>query len=218
MRTIVRVQDMRFLSKLEHGVVSGDDLEGIHPDVISRYYGTAGPEKRRGREQTGAGHYNVDDSDDAAAADDSESEGSSSTSDSSESESDSTFDSDDSDSSSASEHDLDDHLAADQERHIRHAPIPVPSSKSPFTNTALEQVFWSSLNEVLEKDIVPGGYGLTEAEWEDGMYSDHECISLGRSGRKVSVALPPQIWWRRAVRWAQGLEILTHVLMIQNGE
>ncbi len=198
-----RVQDMRFLSKLEHGVVSGDDLEDIHPDVISRYYGADSLEKRRGREQTGAGHYDINDSENIAPVDDDESDNDSGGEDS---------------DSGADEEGLDSHLAADQERHIRHAPIPVPSSESPFTSETFEQVFWTSLDEVLKKDIIPGGYGVTVPEWENGVYSDYEGISLGRSGRKVSVALPPQIWWRRAVRWAQGLEILTQVLMIQNGE
>lgn len=171
--------------------------------MISRYYGADSLEKCRGRDFTGAGHYDVDDFEDTAVNNGDEFDGDSG--------------GDDSDSSTNKEG-LDSHLAADQERHIRHAPIPLPSSESPFTSEALEQVFWGSLNEVLKKDIIPGGYGVTASGWDQGVYGDYEGISLGRSGRKVSIALPPQIWWRQAVRWAQGLEILTQVLMIQNGE
>lgn len=195
---------MRFLSQLEKGVVSGADLNDIYPE---------GPERRNRQGQTGAGNYDIDDDDDDVGASSSDSNDSES-----ESESESDSDSDSSDPSADEDSDgLDGHLAADQERHIRHPPIPVPSSNSPFTSGAFEALFRESLNEVQRKDIIPDGYGVTAAEWEGGSYGDAEEIALGRSGRQASVALPSKLWWRRAVRWAQGLEVLTQVLTMQDG-
>lgn len=208
---LTTTKDMRFLSQLEKGVVSGTDLNDIHPEILTRYYGVEGPERRNRQGQTGAGHYDIDDDDNDAGA-------SSSDSSDDDSESDSDSDSESSDPSADEDSDgLDGHLAADQEWHIRHPPIPVPSSNSPFTSGAFEALFRASLDEVQRKDIIPDGYGVTAAEWEGGSYGDAEEIALGRSGRRVSVALPSKLWWRRAVRWAQGLEVLTQVLTMQDG-
>lgn len=59
---------MRFLAQLEQGVLDGDDLDDIHPDILSRYYGVEGPERRLHHGQTGAGHY--DDDEDESPKDD----------------------------------------------------------------------------------------------------------------------------------------------------
>ncbi|KAL1948877.1 hypothetical protein VTO73DRAFT_10683 [Trametes versicolor] len=204
--------DMQFISQLEKGVISGTDFNDVHPEVLARYYGVNGPERRRRQGQTGAGHYDLDDdntSDSSESSNDSESDSDSN----SESKSDTSGSNSDSDSDG-----LNGHLAADQERHIRHPPIPVPSANSPFANGQFEALFRESLSEVQKRNIVPDGYGVTAAEWQGGLYGDAEEIALGRSGRKVSVALPRELWWRRAIRWAQGLEVLTQILMMQEDD
>lgn len=205
-------KDMRFFSQLEKGVISGTDLNDVHPEVLARYYGVNGPERRRRQGQTGAGHYDLDD-DNNNGSDSSESSNDSESDSDSDSESESDTSGSDSDSGG-----LNEHLAADQERHIRHPPIPVPSGNSPFANGQFETLFRESLSEVQRRNIIPEGYGVTAAEWQGGSYGDAEDIALGRSGRKVSVALPRELWWRRAVRWAQGLEVLTQILMMQEDD
>ncbi len=47
---------MRLLSELQRGYLPGDNLEGVHQDLLHRYYGTEGPPRRRRAGQTGAGH------------------------------------------------------------------------------------------------------------------------------------------------------------------
>ncbi|KAJ7704649.1 hypothetical protein B0H16DRAFT_1216535, partial [Mycena metata] len=54
--------------------------------------------------------------------------------------------------------------------------------------------------------IIPLGLGVTETEWADGIYADAEVVKIGR--KEVEVTLPFQIWWPRAVVWAQGLELM----------
>ncbi|TFK84420.1 hypothetical protein K466DRAFT_577313 [Polyporus arcularius HHB13444] len=171
--------DMRLLSDLTQGYLPGDDLNDIHPNLLSRYYGAEGRKRRLGPGQTGAGHYEDDPSEDTE--------------------------------------DLDDHVAADQQRHVRHAPIPVPSSNSPFSQEN-EQIFVQCLHAARAEELVPEGYGLTEAEWGNVFYGDDEEISLGRSGKKAVVELPFSVWFRRAVEWAQALQIMSQLLMLQNGD
>ena len=56
---------------------------------------------------------------------------------------------------------LDDELAADQERHVRHPPIPVPNNNSPFDEEG-ELSFIQCLHDVRALELVPEHYGLTE--------------------------------------------------------
>ncbi|KAI6139131.1 hypothetical protein BKA82DRAFT_3988947, partial [Pisolithus tinctorius] len=56
--------DLRFLGQTQFGVY-GDDCEGVHPDVIDRYYGVHGEDRIRERCHSGAGHpADEEDSDD----------------------------------------------------------------------------------------------------------------------------------------------------------
>ena len=107
---------------------------------------------------------------------------------------------------------LDDELAADQERHVRHPPIPVPNNNSPFDEEG-ELSFIQCLHDVRALELVPEHYGLTEDEWEEGVYGEEEHISRGRNSRQMGVELPFQIWWPRAVAWAQGLELMGQLLV-----
>ncbi|KAH9886213.1 hypothetical protein C8Q73DRAFT_748968 [Cubamyces lactineus] len=226
--------DMRFLAHLERGVVA-DDLNDVHPDLISRYYGVEGPERQHRLGQTGAGHYSDPEDDDVDIMDtglddiSSSVSGSSANSCVSEVESSSEPDSDSGPNTSSPSAgtdadadvdamDIDGQLAFDQERHIRHPPIPVPLGDSPFSNADVEMTFTSCFEEVLDLNVIPEGYGVCPDEWNGRGYEETEYIRLGRGGRQVPTALPYDIWWERALRWAQGLETMTQLLMVQNGE
>ncbi|EPQ57571.1 hypothetical protein GLOTRDRAFT_127924 [Gloeophyllum trabeum ATCC 11539] len=102
---------------------------------------------------------------------------------------------------------LEDLIAADQERHVRHDPIPVPKTSSPFP-ADLTADFLKALDELLATDIVPTGLGLRNDEWPEGGYPEAEAI---RSGRKyVDIGLPFNTWWPRAVVWGKALTLLSH--------
>lgn len=110
---------------------------------------------------------------------------------------------------------LDEEIASSQRRHIRHAPIPVPVAGCPFRSEATIDVFMQCLGEVSAAGIVPEHYGLREAEWPEGGYGEHEYIALGRQRRRVTVDLPFTVWWPRAVLWAQGLEIMSRLILAE---
>lgn len=102
---------------------------------------------------------------------------------------------------------VDDLIAADQTRDIRHEAIDVPTHGSPFTAEQAE-VFFEALSAVKEQGIIPAGFELDV----DG-YPVRESIHLGRGGKRVSVILPFDIWWPRALLWAQGLDLMTRMLV-----
>jgi hypothetical protein len=110
---------------------------------------------------------------------------------------------------------IDQDIAAGQQAHIRHAAIDVPPNKCPFHSQETEKIFQSALKDVQDVGIVPGGMGVTEAEWTDGGYGEIEPIPFGRGGRSLDVVLPFIVWWPRAVLWAQGLELMTRVCTLE---
>ncbi|KAJ7488184.1 hypothetical protein FB451DRAFT_1025939, partial [Mycena latifolia] len=108
--------------------------------------------------------------------------------------------------------DIDDWIADDQAEDVRHAAIEVPKHRSPFS-PEMEAIFFDALRVVQEEEIIPEGYGLTPDELDGGVYPARESIHLGRGGKKISVPLPLDVWWPRALRWAQGLELMTRLLI-----
>lgn len=135
------MQDLRLLGQARFGVYK-DECEGLHPDIINKYYGTHGKTAYRHAGMTGARHPNDEE-------DNSDNSGS---------------------SGSGSSHGLAEQIAHDQKSQIRHEGIAVPAHSSPFDDlNSHEQQFWCVLGEVIQKDIVPEGVGLQPDEWEDGV-------------------------------------------------
>ncbi|RPD52101.1 hypothetical protein L227DRAFT_474470, partial [Lentinus tigrinus ALCF2SS1-6] len=89
-------------------------------------------------------------------------------------------------------------LVDQQQRHVRHPPIPVPGSNSPFSEET-EELFISCLNHVRAQERIPTDLGVSPIEWVDGLYGNIEVINFGRGGRQEELVLPFNIWWRRAV-------------------
>ncbi|KZT18951.1 hypothetical protein NEOLEDRAFT_1079022, partial [Neolentinus lepideus HHB14362 ss-1] len=113
--------------------------------------------------------------------------------------------------SDAEEENLEDRIAHEQERHIRHEPIAVPLATSPFP-PQVTAAFLSALQDVRNQTAIPEGFGVHEAEWDEEGYPEFQSI---RSGRKyVDIPLPFAVWWPRAVSWAQGLSVFTHFMDI----
>ena len=117
---------------------------------------------------------------------------------------------------SDSESDAD--IVAEQNIHIRHAAIDVPSTTSPFRTAQAFDIFRSALQETQERGIIPLGYRVAKDEWPGGSYPEIELITVGRGKREYAVELPFEVWWTRSVLWAQGLDIMTRICMMENGE
>lgn len=108
--------------------------------------------------------------------------------------------------------DIDELIADDQARDVRHAAVEVPEHYSPF-DAETEAIFFQTLEELEANEYIPDGYGLTPEELGDEGYPTCESIHLGRGGKKISVILPVDMWWPRALRWAQGLDLMTRILV-----
>ncbi|KAJ7793149.1 hypothetical protein B0H14DRAFT_2393801, partial [Mycena olivaceomarginata] len=98
---------------------------------------------------------------------------------------------------------LENQIEADQAQNIRHTPIKVALHHSPFEEDEDEADFLDLLEVVLSQpDILPDDYGVVPREWEDAVYPEVELV----------VVLPRDEWFRRAVQWAQALDLLNRVL------
>ena len=160
------IQDLRLLGQARFGVYR-DDCEGIHPDVIDKYYGTEGKTVRR-KWQSGAGHP-IDEEGDPKSGMDSD--------------------------CSSPPPPLAERIAQDQRSHIRHEGIDVPLHGNPFVdNSAGEDNFWRVLAEVVQENIIPEGVGLHQDEWEDETYPLYEVLRIGNKGmREIKISLEDPI-------------------------
>ncbi|KAJ7710578.1 hypothetical protein B0H17DRAFT_914315 [Mycena rosella] len=174
--------DIRFLGQTTEGIYREDPLDGIHPDVINRYYGVAGARRRRPRNQTGAG----------IASDD-------------EGESDADGPSVEEELENQIGADLAQNIRHEPVPVARHrSPFKDPDLESDFLELLeglLEQL-----------DALPKNYGVLEDEWEEEDYPEIEIIKPGKRGKELVIALPRPDWFPRAARWAQALDLLTRFL------
>ncbi|KAH0836635.1 hypothetical protein J3R83DRAFT_8353 [Lanmaoa asiatica] len=159
-------QDLRFLGQTEFGIYE-DDCEGVHPEIINKYYGVCGASQDRCEDRSGAGHP-VDE-------DDSENE----------------------DPTRMTEVHITDLVNKQQQWHVHQDTVHVPSHKSPFHTAEDEATFFNMLGELITQEIIPGGLGLTPDEWELGYYPIFETIRVGRRrSRQLEVSLAEDIWYK----------------------
>ncbi|KAJ6548998.1 hypothetical protein B0H19DRAFT_1300161 [Mycena capillaripes] len=107
-------------------------------------------------------------------------------------------------------------IADDQDHHIRHAAIDVPNHEFPFQSNEAGNIFYSAFTEVKAAEIVPLQFGVAPAEWEDEGYPETEAVKVGK--KEVEITLPFALWWPRAVARAQGLELLSKIHAVENGD
>ena len=70
----------------------------------------------------------------------------------------------------------------------------------------MEVLFHEMLNELCM--VVPIGFAVHESEWdEDKGYPTLETIPM-RGSKHLDIALPYEVWWPRAVHWAQALKLI----------
>lgn len=195
---------MRLMGQLEHGLYV-DDCEGIHPDIIRQYYGTAGRPIQRAPHQTGAGHPS-DEVYSASGSTDGES-------DDGESEEEWEDVDDEEDINAEDLQELPQLIAAEHDSHFHHKPVRVPKHASPFSSATLHDTFHQALAQVQEAGHIPEGFGILPDEWDDDQYPSHEIIRSGRQGTKeLRIPLPDFVWRPRAIQWCQALDVMTRLL------
>jgi hypothetical protein len=105
------------------------------------------------------------------------------------------------------EFDLHTNIADGQASDIHHEAVEVPAHASPFI-ADVEALFMAAFREVQQHNPIPNGYCVSPNEWPSGGYPVCETLKVGSSGKCISVVLPFKIWWRRAVIWSQGLDLM----------
>lgn len=110
--------------------------------------------------------------------------------------------------------DLQQRISDDQASSIRHAAIKAPKTTNPFITVELEALFMESLTELEALEHIPHGYGLTVEERNGEPYPVSETIRSGKKGtREIEVLLSTEIWWKRALLWARGHELLSRAIV-----
>jgi hypothetical protein len=95
---------------------------------------------------------------------------------------------------------------------IRHEPIGVPDHRNVFDDET-EALFFSTLQEIVEANVMPAGYGLFPDEWEEDRYPLFETLKVGKRGSKsIVISLAAPIWRQRAVLWAQAVNLPTRFI------
>lgn len=100
-------------------------------------------------------------------------------------------------------------VAHDQAGNVHSEPVTVPDADSPFATANDETAFRQSVQELQEADYIPPLFAESIA---DG-YPPYKYIRYGRRGKKeLRVALPHELWYPRALLWAQALHVLSRVI------
>ncbi|TEB18807.1 hypothetical protein FA13DRAFT_1647973 [Coprinellus micaceus] len=100
-------------------------------------------------------------------------------------------------------------VATDVSQQIHHDAVAVPDADSPFTSEMATSAFDQALGPALQSGTIPPGFFLLPTEWNAMPYPTSEPIRIAR--KDVDIPLPFDIWYPRAVRWAQGLTLMALV-------
>ena len=107
-----------------------------------------------------------------------------------------------------------DAIVSQQQEHVNHEVVLVPSHQNPFWSNE-EAIFFAGLQEVITQNITPDNFGLTPAEWGSDQYPVLETIHVGQHAVKdVDVSLAEPIWYTRARLWCQALSALSFYLLM----
>ena len=177
---------MRLIGQLEHGLYIENNLT-IHPEVINHYYGS-----RTDQVELQA----------ITELDDSQNGG------------------DDNEWEDVNEEeevtgDIASCIADEQASQFLHKAANVPKQTNPFNNQDLQAVFQQALNQVQGIGHTPNGLGIRKEEWDSEGYPEVEVIHSNYQGQKdLMIELPHSLWYPRAIKWCQGLEVLNHTLAL----
>ncbi|KAK7013406.1 hypothetical protein R3P38DRAFT_3575743 [Favolaschia claudopus] len=188
----IALQAMCFEGQLRNGIYidESDDCDGVHPNVIQRFYGTHGPERRQIPGHTGAGQLDDEEVSIPSANGITGSE--------------------DND-----ERDLEEQIEDAQADNFHHEAVSVPKHSNPFEDDSSMELFYDSLETAINESIIPPGYGLLPEEWDEEGYPSFEILKSGRRGvKRLRVALPDAVWRPRAEMWGRALAILEHIVIL----
>ncbi|KAI5997209.1 hypothetical protein F5J12DRAFT_705599, partial [Pisolithus orientalis] len=100
-------------------------------------------------------------------------------------------------------------IACQQQVHINHEAMHVPSLQNPFGSDEDKLIFFSGLREVIAQDITPESFGLTPVEWGSDGYPTIESICIAKD---MDILLADSIWYSQAHLWCQALSTLSYYL------
>ncbi|KAL4066833.1 hypothetical protein J3A83DRAFT_4097864 [Scleroderma citrinum] len=110
--------------------------------------------------------------------------------------------------------DVADAIARQQQEHVNHQAVHVPSHRNPFRSNEEEAIFFTRFHEVVTQDITPDNFRLTPTEWGSEQYLMLETIHIGHCAAKdVNISLADPIWYSRAHLWCQALSALSFYLL-----
>ena len=98
-----------------------------------------------------------------------------------------------------------DQIVKGQEVHVRHPPVEAAQCKSPFRSTIELDAFQQALEQTTARDLRPAYLGL------DLPYAPSETFYTGRSRKGITVPLPYNIWYPRALLWCRALDLATRI-------
>jgi hypothetical protein len=209
------------LGAVEHGIVEHptEDWEHDPPNLLQRYLGVNGNHETR--QYSGAGHAPSDHDSDTSTIN---THGSDSADELSMVIEDA-IESDDTDSSTGDDSGNDTassggppipHRVREQ---VYHRPVGTPRIHNPFNDLDIELKFHRALRHATEHGQLPRGWGLRKSDANyHPMPADVEIAVGRRRNNKHLVTLPHNIWWPRAVLWAQALYALQGVADRHNVE
>ena len=100
-----------------------------------------------------------------------------------------------------------------QDGSVRHEAVTCEPAPSPFPSEEAEATFLKRLQQLLEDDAIPEGYGLLPAELGNEGYPRVQVLNIGRrGGHQEELELPIEMWYPRAVNWARALDSLVRTL------
>ncbi|KAK7016173.1 hypothetical protein R3P38DRAFT_3321557 [Favolaschia claudopus] len=177
-------EEMCFMGRLQNSFYD-EDCNGVHPNVLERYYGTHGRERQRAAGETGAGQLKDEEISNPPSATGSQS--------------------DDTES-------LEERIAEAHEDNFHHEAVAVPKQANPFDDDDSMKLFYDTLEAAIQNNVVPHGYGLQSDEWGEDGYPSFEILKSGRHGSKrLRIALPDFVWRPRAEMWGRALAILDQI-------
>jgi hypothetical protein len=100
-------------------------------------------------------------------------------------------------------------VSQEQMSNTHYEAINTSSSSSLFKDASGEEMFFSMPTQVIQKRVIPIGYGVLPEEWDDGSYPSCEEMRVGRKHQKIHILLVDRKWLEQAKLWAQGLKVLT---------
>lgn len=100
-----------------------------------------------------------------------------------------------------------------QDGSVRHEPVACDPVGSPFPSQDILQVFVDLHRHLVDENIVPVGYRLTEEELGAAGYPATQSFPVGRrGGREEEQELPVEVWYPMAVDWARALDSMNRTM------